>query len=294
MSLSPAKARIALLGFLVIGGLASANIFYFQEHAPGVASARAKAKMRAETERARRLALDPKEGLTIQSLLDASAEAQVAPKPGKPPVTSPTQPKAKANEVDDSSRTGRFAAQPGLLDRIVPPAIAAPGPSGPADGAHGAPGPEGEMRMPDIVKGVQKLLGQKGYEPGAPDGVVGLGTRAAIMAYEHDNGLPVSGEPSEPLLRHMQGVPAAVAATQASRQRPVRSPSAEHVVRSVQQSLAQLGYFSGKIDGRSSDETVRAIREFEMDQSMMPTGRVSAQLMNKLARATGSPKAAQR
>ncbi len=291
MSLSPVKARIALTSFLIVAGLAGMNIFYFQEHAPGVASARAKAKLRADTERARRLALEPREGLTIQSLIDASAEAQIAP---KLPVSSPTQPKDKVNDLVDTSRTGRFAAQPGLLDRIVPPAIASTGPSGPDASAHGSPSAEGDMRMPEIVKGVQRLLGQKGYEPGALDGIVGLGTRAAIMAYEHDNGLPVSGEPSEPLLRHLQGVPPAVAATPHSRQRPLRSPGAEHVVRSVQQSLAQLGYFSGKIDGRSTDETLRAIREFEMDQGMMPTGRISAQLITKLGRVNGSAKAAQR
>lgn len=150
------------------------------------------------------------------------------------------------------------------------------------------------MRLPEIVKGIQAILGQKGYEPGTADGIVGLATRAAIMAYEHDHGLPISGEPTDALLRHVKGEAGAIAPGQGARQRAPRSPSAERVIRSVQQSLAQLGYFSAKIDGRSSEDTQRAIREFEMDAGLVPTGRVSAPLVTKLTRSAGGSKAVQR
>lgn len=291
MSLSPFKARLALLSFLAVASVAATNIFYLQDAsvtAPGGRFKAERAKARVEAERARRLSLDAKE---------ATAVAQAAPQGRSAAPTSIRQLIEESERTglkpsgNETTRTGEFAATaPGFFERIVTPAIAATT----ADPKSQAPASEGEIRLPEIVKAIQAILGQKGYEPGTPDGVVGIVTRAAIMAYEHDNGLPISGEPSEPLLRHMQGLPVSHAGSSNGRQRPLRSPSAEHVVRSVQQSLAQLGYFASKIDGRSSEDTVRAIREYEMDAGMTPTGRISAPLLLRLSRATGGAKAVQR
>lgn len=292
MSLSPFKARLALLSFLAVASVAATNIFYLQDAtvtAPGGRFKAERVKARAEAERARRLALEAKEGTAV---------AQATPQGRSAAPTSIRQLIEESERTGlkpggkEIARTGEFAVTaPGFFERIVTPAIAATT----ADPASQTPaGGDGELRLPEIVKAIQTILGQKGYEPGTPDGVVGIVTRAAIMAYEHDSGLPISGEPSEPLLRHMQGLPVSHAGSGGSRQRSLRSPSAEHVVRSVQQSLAQLGYFASKIDGRSSEDTVRAIREYEMDAGLTPSGRISAPLLLKLTRATGGAKAVQR
>ena len=45
---------------------------------------------------------------------------------------------------------------------------------------------------PETIRAIQRELQARGYEAGAADGVPRLVTRAAIMAYEHDNGLPLS------------------------------------------------------------------------------------------------------
>ena len=58
----------------------------------------------------------------------------------------------------------------------------------------------------------------------------------------------------------------------------------------VQRFGVALGYQPGKIDGRVGDETERAIREFEMDHGLDPTGRVSAELFSRLAKAVSSTK----
>ncbi len=288
MSLSPLHARLALMSFLAVGTVTATNILFFQDQALVSSVARSKAermKVRAEADRTRRLALDPKEetppvkSVTVAkaSLVTVNAKelfSEPSPRPeARAPATSPASPPAAMAE-----RAGRFAPTAGQLDRA---ASAAPAP---------AASSEPEMRMPEVVKEIQNVLNQKGYQPGTPDGVVGLVTRAAIMAYEHDHGLPLTGEPSESLLRHMQGGPSAHVSA-GSRQRQSRSPNAEHVIRSVQQSLSQLGYFSAKIDGRSGDDTVRAIKEYEMDAGLVPSGRVSAPLLLKLARSTSTPKA---
>ena len=257
MSLTPFQARMALSAVLLSAAAIATNILFLQDQTTVSSAARAKSeqvKLRAEADRVRRLALAPKEapGAKPQSLVN-----MIVPTPA----------------VEE--RAGRFSPSSGQLERVAMPSA------------------EAEMRMPEIVKGIQQKLVQKGFEPGTPDGVTGVVTRAAIMAYEHDHGLPVTGEPSELLLQHMQGAGAAKPANgQASlaKRRPPRSGNAEQITRTVQQSLAQLGYFAGKIDGRTGDDTVRAIREYEMDAGLTPSGRVSAPLLIKLARSSTTQK----
>lgn len=46
----------------------------------------------------------------------------------------------------------------------------------------------------DLVALVQKLLAEKGYDPGPPDGLLGRQTIEAISAYQRKLGLPVTGQ----------------------------------------------------------------------------------------------------
>jgi peptidoglycan hydrolase-like protein with peptidoglycan-binding domain len=136
------------------------------------------------------------------------------------------------------------------------------------------------------VRALQRELTERGYDPGPADGNIGLLTHAAIMAYEHDEGLMLTGEPSERLLRRMilgtsldDGVPRAGS----GRDRD----TAERLIKGVQKALAGLKYAPGQTDGVLTEETARAIREFEMDQGLVPSGRVSGRLIIRLARVSG-------
>ncbi|WP_282094012.1 lytic murein transglycosylase [Epibacterium ulvae] len=51
---------------------------------------------------------------------------------------------------------------------------------------------------------LQQRLNARGFDVGTPDGVVGPKTRAAISAFEKQQGLPESGTPSQALLRRLQ------------------------------------------------------------------------------------------
>lgn len=53
------------------------------------------------------------------------------------------------------------------------------------------------------VAAVQRRLARGGYYHGSIDGVIGPGTRTAIRAFEHNNGLPVDGVIDRDLLRTM-------------------------------------------------------------------------------------------
>jgi peptidoglycan hydrolase-like protein with peptidoglycan-binding domain len=139
--------------------------------------------------------------------------------------------------------------------------------------------PETPQSNADTVRAVQRELALKGYGTLSSDGVLGLSTRAAIMAYEHDNSLPLMGEATEALLKRLV---IGASGADPSGAGKVRSAAAERVVRGVQQQLAQRGYRPGRLDGRMSEETAEAIRQFELDGGSIPRGRISAELLKCL------------
>lgn len=142
--------------------------------------------------------------------------------------------------------------------------------------------PPATVSRGEIIRVIQKTLNAQGYEPGTPDGITGLMTRAAIMAYEADNGLALTAEPSEDLMRRMErGTPAL------ARKGPpdVNTLEAATLIRNVGQWLAAIGYPVAKNETSMSKALVRAIRDYEASQKMPETGRISAPLVARLSRA---------
>ena len=257
MTMTPTQARSAFGAFLLVSSLIAANILYFQDgHDAQVARATADRPTAQSTiERQRRLALAPGEG--------------ALPRPAEKRVVAPAPTASAVAATSD----GATPSQQERIGRFAPPAARASVMRMPRSDAEGKPS--------EVVKAVQQALADRGYEPGVVDGVVGLVTRAAIMAYEDDHSLPVTAEPSEQLLAHFRKGAALQPAARTAK--AGRTPQAQQIVRSVQQSLAMLGYFAGAIDGVLGDDTVKAIREYEVDSGLVPTGRVSAPLLQKIA-----------
>jgi peptidoglycan hydrolase-like protein with peptidoglycan-binding domain len=141
----------------------------------------------------------------------------------------------------------------------------------------------------ETVGAIQRELGARGYAPGAADGVPGLVTRAAIMAFEHDNAMPLTGEPSDALLKAIViGASRELIGAHLASLNKEKRQRAESLIRTVQTSLTGIGYNAGKVSGRMSEESERAIREFETDQGLAVTGRISGPLVARLARAAGN------
>jgi peptidoglycan hydrolase-like protein with peptidoglycan-binding domain len=136
----------------------------------------------------------------------------------------------------------------------------------------------------EVTRAIQRELQIRGYETGESDGALGLMTRAAIMAFEHDNGLPATGRPSQDLLKSiLLGVNGKTAD---KGQKPTRE--AQDVIRSVQRSLTSLGYAPGETSGMMTSQTEKAIRAFEADQALPESGRVSGPLVARLGRLAGA------
>jgi peptidoglycan hydrolase-like protein with peptidoglycan-binding domain len=132
----------------------------------------------------------------------------------------------------------------------------------------------------ETIKALRRELEARGYATGGSDGSVTIVLRAAIMAYESDHDLAVTAEPSANLLETVvlgSAMPGRGVVT------GKLGPEAEQVVRTVQQSLHGLGIGPLKIDGFPGEATVQAIRRFERDQKLSETGRISGQLVIRLA-----------
>lgn len=139
------------------------------------------------------------------------------------------------------------------------------------------------MNTAEIVSGVQRELNNRGYDAGRPDGVAGLITRSAIMAYEHDYGLPITARPNELLLSRIvlgSSQPPGGAVAQDAK----LTPEAESIVKQVKQLLTNSGFQAGKIDGVITPQLRRAIREFEIAQKLPESARISGPLVSRLVR----------
>ncbi len=284
--MTPAHQRMLFAGFgLMIVGV-TVNVLLLQPQQASNRAAIDPAQARIEADRRQKLALDKpapsqagvKADLEAIKIADASKpdDTRPAASSGPPRATSGgPRPIAILPPLDQGQK--RFA-------RVLKPDAAQV--DQPADTLPHAPEAEGD---PETIRAVQRELSHRGYGPLNADGVPGLVTRAAIMAFEHDSRVAMTGEATEKVLAQLL-LGASGATTQADEAAAgrVRSAQAEIVMRTVQQSLSALGYKVGKIDGRAGEDTERAIREFEGDEGLEPKGRVSAEVFSRLGRAIAS------
>ena len=115
---------------------------------------------------------------------------------------------------------------------------------------------------------LQQSLADTGYYTGAVDGVYGPETVAAVEALQTANGLPVTGTvdkaTAEALQAALEGVHGA--ASQAS----VAATAA------VQQTLKLVGFWDGPVDGVWTEALTDAVKAFQVELGVEPTGTVDA------------------
>jgi peptidoglycan hydrolase-like protein with peptidoglycan-binding domain len=145
-----------------------------------------------------------------------------------------------------------------------------------------------------LVTAIQRELAARGYSRGSADGILGDETRRAIAAFEKEHGLPITGAPSDDLLRRIllgeavtPGASTGSVASGAPRAKPVPPASDEATVKQVQEILADLGYAPGPVDGAMGDETQRAVSAFQRDRKIAQNGRITPELLREIKRVTG-------
>jgi peptidoglycan hydrolase-like protein with peptidoglycan-binding domain len=135
--------------------------------------------------------------------------------------------------------------------------------------------------MPYSTASVQRVLNDLGYAAGPVDGLMGGKTRAAIRAYQIDNGLPPSGEPSLSLYEHLQD-------SHAQRYAQPAAPAAStQTIGEIQGLLRQRGYDVPEVTGRLDAGTAAAIRSYQADAGMPVDGVPNATLLANLRIGTG-------
>jgi len=123
----------------------------------------------------------------------------------------------------------------------------------------------------DEVVDIQVKLATLGYDLGSDgaDGSFGDMTEDAVMEFQHDRGLAVTGTVDEKTWR------ALVEATYklGDRLLYLRSPFFKgDDVRELQMSLNALGFNTGKVDGVYGETTERAVREFQLNLGLTSDG----------------------
>jgi len=141
-----------------------------------------------------------------------------------------------------------------------------------------------------LVTAIQRELKVRGYGGGPADGILREATRNAIADFQWDHGLPISGLPSDELLRHiLLGETVSTGSVADAAGATVVAPQLKQDVRvkAVQQILADLGYAPGPIDGAMGSATERAVKAFQHDRKIAETGQVSRELLREIKRVTG-------
>lgn len=105
--------------------------------------------------------------------------------------------------AEQDERIAAFQPEPQWPDDR--PAAAAAVPALPPAPAETSPvGSEAELTRRDLIGELQRLLIDRGYDPGPADGLPGERTRDAIRQFQSDRGLPISGQISAEALTQLR------------------------------------------------------------------------------------------
>lgn len=129
-----------------------------------------------------------------------------------------------------------------------------------------ATGDEAEM-----IAAIQSELRQRDYRIPTVSGEMNEATREAIRAYERNRGYLVTGRATAELLEALQ-----------ADDRDDTDDLTKSDIADVQQGLNDRGYDAGPADGVIGPKTRTAIRTYQSDAGMDPTGRVSNELHARL------------
>lgn len=137
----------------------------------------------------------------------------------------------------------------------------------------------------ELTIAIQHELKAKGYAPGNEEGKLTLATRAAVLAFETDIGRPLTGMPSEAILKELLFGATIVAK---GLEAPKLTAEGARLVREIEARLQSAGFDPGSVDGKLDTSTAKAIKRFEAASGLKQTGRIGGKMAGRLASNTGS------
>lgn len=133
------------------------------------------------------------------------------------------------------------------------------------------------------LRRAQRALADAGYDPGPVDGVMGPRTRRAVRAWQRDHGLEPDGEVTPEFLQRLaEGAPPREPPLTSNERRLQDAARLRPYVLGVQAELRQHGFFVGPQSGRITPHLREAIRAYERQASMEPSGEVNQALLDHL------------
>ncbi|TDT17182.1 ABC-type branched-subunit amino acid transport system substrate-binding protein [Ilumatobacter fluminis] len=127
-------------------------------------------------------------------------------------------------------------------------------------------------QLAGFIADMQTALTELGYYAGPIDGQMNDEFAAAIAAFQTDNGLEPTGELDAATIAAIQ---------QALGENPILTAT----ITEVQQLLTELGYYTGPIDGLWSEALSDAIKAFQTDLGVEPTGILDAATLQAIYQA---------
>lgn len=153
------------------------------------------------------------------------------------------------------------------------------------------------VKADPLVAAIERELIAAGNLNGPATGIPGQRLRDAIAAWQHRNGAVVTGAANQELLERLiyaRQIREAMEFTPDMAEPETAPPAAVQAepgddldMRVVQTGLAELGYRPGPINGAMTAQTEAAIRAFEKDRGMKPTGKISTRLLAELRKMAG-------
>ena len=143
------------------------------------------------------------------------------------------------------------------------------------------------------VYALQERLIELRYLTGVADGVFGAETQAALIAFQKNNGLTADGNAGSSTLKKLAG-----SCKAATRTTPTPAPSGTVTLREgdegenvyiLQAYLFELGYYTGRIDGRFSAETTEAVKAFQRANGLTADGIAGKGTQSKLTSGSAIP-----
>jgi hypothetical protein len=133
-----------------------------------------------------------------------------------------------------------------------------------------------DAKGPRLHVALKRELARRGYSDQLLNQANGL--KLAVLAYEFDNGLPLTGEPTEALLKRIlfDMNPGPRGAFED------RAELNSKLVIEAQRMLLGLGFFRGAFSGRMDVWTADAIKDFERHRGLPLTGRLSGETLLEL------------
>jgi peptidoglycan hydrolase-like protein with peptidoglycan-binding domain len=145
---------------------------------------------------------------------------------------------------------------------------------------------QARMPAPEVVRAIQRELAYRNYIVNRRNGQLDTSTRIAILNYQYDNGMILTGRPSESVLEHILFGPFQAAP---ERGRIARLEADGALVARVQRTLSRLGFGNLPENGRLDAQTRDALREFAAFRDLPRDGRLSPRLLLELADVTDEP-----